>query len=87
MKHSLHIQVRSSEGAVLRTLGLIERRGFQIESMTLEEASGHGRSLTVCVSSGRPVELLKRQLERLHDVLWVELRQPAAQWAGSAMRN
>jgi len=84
MKHILHIQLRSSEGAVLRALGLMERRGFRLDACTVGEAGGDGRAMEVSVISDRPAELLKRQLERLHDVLWVELRQPAANWAGGA---
>jgi len=87
MKHSLRIQLRSREGAVLRTLGMIERRGFRLESMTVDEAAGDGRAMSVSLSSERPVELLKRQLERLHDVLWVEVKQAANQWAGNGLRN
>ena len=89
MKHTLQIQLRSSEGAVLRTLGMIERRGFRLESCTVGEAGGDGREMRICVSSDRSVDLLQRQLERLHDVLWAERvktdAQPAARWAGQAM--
>jgi acetolactate synthase regulatory subunit len=74
MNHSLKIQLRNNEGAVLRALGLMERRGFMLESCTVSEAEGERRSMTVAVSSTRPGDLLKRQLERLHDVLQVELR-------------
>jgi len=87
MKHSLQIQLRSREGAVLRALGLMERRGFRLESLTVEEAAGDGRAMSVSLSSDRPVDLLKRQLERLHDVLWVEVKQNANQWAGNGLRN
>ena len=87
MKHSLQIQLKSNEGALLRTLGMIERRGFRIDSMSLSEPEGDGRALAVNVTSDRAVELLQRQLDRLHDVLWVELKQPAAQWASGQMRT
>ncbi len=89
MRHQLHIQLRSSEGAVMRTLGLIERRGFMVCSMNLSEADGHGRSLTVNLESSRSPELLRRQLERLHDVLWVEHQSAPSQgqWAGAKAVN
>ena len=80
--HNLKIQLRSCEGAVLRALGLMERRGYRLETCTVTEAQGDGQAMEVCVASSRPGELLKKQLERLHDVLWVELRQPAVQLAG-----
>lgn len=87
MQYNLQIQLKSSEGGVLRTLGLIERRGFRIESMTLMEPGGDGRSLTVKVTSDRAIELLKRQLARLHDVLWVDVKKPAANWSSNRLGN
>ena len=87
MKHSLQIQLKSNEGALLRTLGMIERRGFRIDSMSLSEPGGDGRALAVNVTSDRAVELLQRQLDRLHDVLWVELKQPATKWASGQRRT
>jgi len=77
MNHTLHIQLSSVEGAVIRTLGLIERRGFSLNTCIVGESDGNGRNMKVNVSSTRPGDLLKRQLERLHDVNHVEL-VPAA---------
>ena len=85
--HTLQIQLRSCEGAVLRALGLMERRGYRLESCTVNEAQGDGQAMQVCVASERPAELLKRQLERLHDVLWVELGKPAVQWAAPGVNR
>ena len=73
MNHTLQIQLHAREGAVLRTLGLAERRGFRLEQMHVAEAQGDGQNLRMTVSSDRSIELLKRQLERLHDVIWVEI--------------
>jgi acetolactate synthase regulatory subunit len=87
MIHVLNIQLRDREGAVLRALGLIERRGFRLHGMIVEEASAAGREMSVRVSSERPVELLRRQLERLHDVLRVEPGQAAIRWASAGTRN
>ena len=77
MDHTLHIQLSSCEGALIRALGLMERRGFLISKCTVKEADGNGREMKVTVTSSRPGDLLKRQLERLHDVFHVELK-PAA---------
>jgi len=77
MEYSLNIQLSASEGAVLRTLGLIERRGFSLGKCAISAAGEGGRSMEVTVSSTRPGDLLKRQLERLHDVQSVELRPVA----------
>ena len=74
MHHTLHIQLSSVEGAVIRALGLIERRGYSLESCTVSKADGNERRMEVSVTSSRPGDLLKRQLERLHDVFHVELK-------------
>ena len=74
MKHTLIIQLSGVEGAVIRTLGLIERRGFSLEKCSVGEIENGRRAMEVSVSSTRPGDLLKRQLERLHDVFKVELK-------------
>jgi len=73
MNHTLRIQLSSVEGAVIRALGLIERRGFSLNKCSVSESDGTGRNMEVTVTSTRPGDLLKRQLERLHDVYHVEL--------------
>ena len=74
MNHTLIIQLSGSEGAVIRTLGLIERRGFSLDKCSVGEIENSRRAMEVSVSSTRPGDLLKRQLERLHDVFHVELK-------------
>jgi acetolactate synthase II small subunit len=74
MNHTLTIQLSGSEGTVIRTLGLIERRGFSLDKCSVGEVDSSGRTMEVQVSSSRPGDLLKRQLERLHDVFHVELK-------------
>jgi acetolactate synthase regulatory subunit len=76
--HTLTIQLSGAEGAVIRALGLIERRGFRLGKCLVGEAGSGGRAMEVQVSSTRPGELLKRQLERLHDVFHVELKPSMA---------
>jgi len=78
MNNTLTIKLSGSEGAVIRALGLIERRGFSLVKCTVGEADSSGRVMEVSVSSTRPGELLKRQLERLHDVFHVDLKPVAA---------
>lgn len=78
MNHTLTIQLSGSEGAVIRTLGLIERRGFSLGRCSVGETDINGRVMEVQVSSTRPGDLLKRQLERLHDVFHVELKPATA---------
>jgi len=73
INHTLTLQLSGSEGAVIRTLGLIERRGFRLGKCSVGEIDNSSRTMEVQVSSTRPGDLLKRQLERLHDVFNVEL--------------
>ena len=74
MNYTLHIRFSAIEGAVIRILGLIERRGFSLGKCSISEADHGARSMEVAVTSERPGDLLKRQLERLHDVQHVELK-------------
>jgi acetolactate synthase II small subunit len=78
MERRLHIQLSASEGAVLRTLGLIERRGFSLGKCSISKADDNGRRMKITVSSSRSGDLLKRQLERLHDVQSVVLKPAIA---------
>ena len=74
MNHTLDIQLSGREGAVVRALGLIERRGYSLDTCSVSSADESGQAMQVTVKSTRPGDLLKRQLERLHDVLSVELK-------------
>lgn len=74
MKYTLQIQLSSGYGAVIRALGLVERRGYSLNTCTVSETDGDSRVMDITVSSTRSGDLLKRQLERLHDVFNVELK-------------
>ena len=49
------------------------------KQQALHDAQGDCRVLDIAVESGRPVEVLKRQIERLHDVQSVQLKTAARQ--------
>ena len=74
MDYQLNIQLRDRHGATIRTLGMMERRGYRLKTCALGEPDGESREMEVTVMSTRPGDLLKRQLERLHDVLEVKLK-------------
>jgi len=74
MNYTLNLKLSAGEGTVIRALGLIERRGFRLDSCSVSEVDAGSRCMQVKVTSSRPGDLLKRQLERLHDVYHVELR-------------
>ena len=47
MEHTLHIQLSSAEGAIIRALGLIERRGFTIMKCSVDESERCGLVMDV----------------------------------------
>ena len=79
--HRLTIEFRGDEGAFLRILGLMERRGYRLQTCTLNRMPHDCCVLDVMVESQRPGDLLKRQLERLFEVSSVNLKAPARQQA------
>jgi len=78
MKHILSIRLSQCEGAAMRALDLMERRGFSLLTCRLTEGDHNGRKMEVTVLSFKPGDLLKRQLERLCDVIFVEQLSAAA---------
>ena len=79
--HRLTIEFRGDEGAFLRILGLMERRGYRLQTCTLNRMPHDRCVLDVMVESQRPGDLLKRQLERLFEVTSVNLKAQARQQA------
>ncbi|MGZ8313464.1 MAG: ACT domain-containing protein [Allosphingosinicella sp.] len=72
MAERLVVDFAPMEGAVLRMIGLIERRGFRVSGMEMiEQPCGRRASLgldLVARDGGRRVEVLGHQLRRLHGV-------------------
>ena len=64
----LHIEFEPAEGAVLRLIGLVERRGYDVRSINLP-ISSEGRmnlDLGVCArDDNRDIGVLRRQIHRL----------------------
>lgn len=64
------IRFTPAEGAVVRMLGLVERRGYALRGLAMEEQA-NGASITIDIEprdSSRRVEVVARQLDRLVDV-------------------
>jgi len=70
MNRTIEVGLTHAEGAIVRTLGLIERRGFVVNGVeTLADPQGGALVLRVEVGSrGRPFDVLVRQILRLFDV-------------------
>ena len=66
MTDRIRIGFRNDEGALIRILGLIERRGYKLERVAAED-----NVLTLSITPrdpGRRLDVLAAQLRRLHDV-------------------
>ena len=74
----LTLLLANAEGALVRVLGLIERRGFVLGAMSTR-ATPRGLQLTLALpADSRPVDVLLRQVQRLHDVLEAAFDLPRA---------
>ena len=70
MSERIEISFNPGEGAVLRMLGLVERRGFAVSGIAMT-STPHGSSLALDVEPRDPsrrLDVIARQLCRLVDV-------------------
>ncbi|QIK78321.1 hypothetical protein G7077_04805 [Sphingomonas piscis] len=76
----LRIDFANNEGALLRILGVVERRGFMIKSVAMNEhADGSSASLIVEVqprSDARRLDVLVPFLQRLVEVRSINAFEP-----------
>lgn len=70
MTTQIDIDFLPAEGAVVRLIGLVERRGFALEAMSYAPAATtHRLTMTVCPRPGpRRIETLKAQIARTYGV-------------------
>ncbi len=74
MQYRLDLVLRSAEGALLRVLGLTERRGFATVAIEGAQQPELGEwRLAVTVAGERPPEPLQYQIQKLHDCLSIEI--------------
>ena len=68
----IFVEFDTMEGAVLRMIGLVERRGFRIRRVAMaEQPCGRRGSLALQIApngAGRSVGVLAAQLRRIHGV-------------------
>lgn len=80
MNARLKIEYANNEGALLRILGVVERRGFMIKSVAMNEhADGAIASLIVEIAprgTERRVEVLTAFLRRLYEVQSINSFEP-----------
>ncbi len=74
MRYRLDLVLKPVEGALVRVLGMVERRGFAARSLSGAIAGDGGPwRLQLVVDGLRPAETLKRQLQKVYDVEAVEI--------------
>jgi acetolactate synthase II small subunit len=67
MQYRLDLIVKQAEGALVRVIGMVERRGFTLRDVqATPHADGRWR-LQMQVDSTRPAETLRHQLEKVYD--------------------
>ena len=77
MEPRMSIDFENAEGEIRRILGVIEQRGFEIRSIALPDSDGEAR-ITVGLKprgQGRSLDVLGRQIARLHNVKGVQVPQ------------
>lgn len=66
------IRLTASEGALIRTLGLIQRRGFTVGALEMRTRGSQLRLRLELAPCERCPDILARQILRLHDVAGVD---------------
>ncbi len=74
MRYRLDLVLKPAEGALVRVIGMAERRGFRPQAIAGEPDGGDGRwRLRLVVESTRPVETLRLQMQKIYDCESVEI--------------
>ncbi|HEY1607545.1 MAG TPA: ACT domain-containing protein [Allosphingosinicella sp.] len=78
MTGRIHVDFDATEGALLRLVGLVERRGFTVGGLAMHAADGRGAlSLDIAARDpGRRLEVVAAQLRRLVEVRNVAILPP-----------
>ena len=74
MQFRLELQLTAAEGALIRVLGVIERRGFTASSVQAERDADGQWQVRMIVAGSRPGPTLAQQLEKVHDCLSVSVQ-------------
>lgn len=80
MIKTLDINIDRSERSIVRVLGIIERRGYEVLSINCPTVGSGHQTLTVGIRSryeGRAIVTLSHQIEKLQNVYSVSSHHPA----------
>lgn len=77
-KHTIAVLVENQFGVLCRVAGLFSARGFNIDSLTVGETQDPSVSRMTVVARGdeRVVQQITRQLDKLIDVISIEILSP-----------
>lgn len=68
MRYRLDLVLKPAEGALIRVIGMVERRGFAPREVhAVPQADGRW-ALQMTVQGTRPAETLRHQLEKVYDI-------------------
>jgi acetolactate synthase II small subunit len=81
MAIELRMLLKAAEGALIRVLGTIERRGFTLQRLSTQPRGAHTEMRLEIEPAGRPIDVLVRQLKRLYDVIEASFDVPQAAFA------
>lgn len=74
MRYRLDLVLKPAEGALVRVIGMVERRGFAPCAINGEPSAKDGRwRLQVVVEGQRPAETLRLQMQKIYDCESVEI--------------
>ena len=79
MSDTIHIQIDRADGSLQRLIGLVERRGFHIDGMSMAD-EGASRRIALTVrgrDAARSIDNLGCQIDRLFGV--ARIKAPAYQ--------
>lgn len=78
-RHVLSVLVSNQSGVLSRVAGLFSRRGYNIDSLSVGETENPDISRMTIVARGDDLVLdqITKQLEKLHDVLYVKELNPS----------
>ena len=83
MQFRLDLQLSAAEGALIRVLGMIERRGFTASSLQAERVADGTWQVGMLIDGHRPGPTLAQQLGKVYDCLQVSV-QPVASGTDAA---
>ena len=69
----IQLKLRPTEGALLRVIGVTERRGYPLLHVDAHSSDDH-MAVSLSVKNSRPIPLLLNQLNKLHDVYLAEVK-------------